>query len=95
MVDERLRQVPCCSAQAVEVLLARLALPLWEPFLLPPHDARYLLPQSVVANIEVGAPLGNLEHFQLSLALGCDALLRLEACRVVASKTCCWAISFS
>ena len=39
----------------------------------------HLLPESIVANVQVGAALGNSENFDLALALGCLAFLGRRA----------------
>ena len=82
-INERRRQRKGCPAQPCQVLLAALGPP-GPPFgLSGPHLPVDLRPQSVVADIEGRAAARNVEGRNASRLLGSQALLALEACRVV------------
>ena len=81
--DELLSQVPGRPPKARHVLCPTLLLVVRPPLLLLPHAAVDLRPQGKVADVQRGAPLGEVEALHADVCLGAEPLGRLEASGVV------------
>ena len=74
LLHKRLRKTLPCVAQPCQVLRPCLALGPGELQLPPPHFSVHLLPQRVIADVQIGAALRNLEDLDPHLLLRGDAL---------------------